>query len=294
MDLDTVCDELYGLAPDVFTAVRDERARAAGERGLAERIRRLRRPTRAAWASNLLVRERPEEARALVRLGEALRRAHRELDGERLRELSVRQGQAVDALARQAGRLADAAGHPLAGSAQQEVRETLRAVLADADAGERWAEGRLDRPLAVAGFPAAAPEREPRAPERGSGRHPGGCDDTSRGRDARRDTALRRARRNADETRDELRRRDEEFTAAREEHRRCDELARQAERRLTELAGRWERARGENEQAREAARRAGERVRTAQKAVEQAGRSAEEAAMRVRRLSKQGVKQAGS
>ncbi|WP_432171865.1 hypothetical protein [Streptomyces sp. 1222.5] len=56
MDLDAVADELYALAPSVFTAARDESAqaaRAAGDRKLAEEIRRLRRPTLSAWASNL-------------------------------------------------------------------------------------------------------------------------------------------------------------------------------------------------------------------------------------------------
>ncbi|MGW4517724.1 hypothetical protein ACWEO4_38520 [Streptomyces sp. NPDC004393] len=51
MGWDAVADELYGLPPGEFTAVRDERAkaaRAAGDRDLAERIRRMRRPTLAA------------------------------------------------------------------------------------------------------------------------------------------------------------------------------------------------------------------------------------------------------
>ncbi|MFV0138119.1 hypothetical protein ACLGIH_34035 [Streptomyces sp. HMX87] len=64
MDLETVSDELYGLRPGDFTAARNERAKAArsaGDRELAEQIRRLRRPTLAAWAGNLLVRQQPDE-----------------------------------------------------------------------------------------------------------------------------------------------------------------------------------------------------------------------------------------
>ncbi len=41
----------------------------------------------SAWASNLLVREQPDEVQRLVHLGEALRQAHQDLDGEQLREL---------------------------------------------------------------------------------------------------------------------------------------------------------------------------------------------------------------
>ncbi|MGX9229447.1 hypothetical protein ACWV95_31000 [Streptomyces albus] len=83
MDLDAVTDELYGLPPEDFTAVRDRRAqeaRKSGDRELSGRIRRLRRPTLAAWACNLLVRDRPEETRLLLELGEELRRAHRDLE----------------------------------------------------------------------------------------------------------------------------------------------------------------------------------------------------------------------
>ncbi|MGP3973569.1 hypothetical protein ACTWQF_05910 [Streptomyces sp. 8N114] len=156
LDLDAVADELYGLQPGDFTAARDARAqqaRAAGERELAERIRGLRRPTAAAWASNLLVREEPEEARLLLELGEALRAAHRDLDGHQLRELSARQRQITAALARQARELTARAGRRISDDAQREVTETLHAALADPDAGREWAAGHLAKPLtAPVGF----------------------------------------------------------------------------------------------------------------------------------------------
>ncbi|MFI9549933.1 hypothetical protein ACIHAR_39560 [Streptomyces sp. NPDC052016] len=72
MDLDAVADELYALPPGEFTAARDEHAKAAratGDRELADQTRRLRRPTQAAWASNLLVREDPDEVERLLQLG---------------------------------------------------------------------------------------------------------------------------------------------------------------------------------------------------------------------------------
>lgn len=91
MDLDAVADELYGLRPEDFTAARAARvaaARTAGDRALAERIGKLRRPSLSAWASNLLVREQPEQIEPLLKLGEALRQAHQDLDGAQLRALS--------------------------------------------------------------------------------------------------------------------------------------------------------------------------------------------------------------
>ncbi|MFF1279932.1 hypothetical protein ACFVY4_03915 [Streptomyces sp. NPDC058299] len=109
MDLDAVADELYGLRPEEFVTARDRRARdarAAGDQGLAKAVGALRRPSRAAWVSNLLVRRQPEEVRSLLGLGEELRRAHRELDGVRLRRLASRQNEVIGALGRQARRLA--------------------------------------------------------------------------------------------------------------------------------------------------------------------------------------------
>ncbi len=105
MDLEAVADELYGLRPQEFTAVRNQRAaaaRKAGDRELAEQIKNLRRPTLAAWASNLLVREQPDEVQPLIELGEGLRNAHRALDGEQLRELSRQQHVLITAMSRQA------------------------------------------------------------------------------------------------------------------------------------------------------------------------------------------------
>ncbi|WP_432169004.1 hypothetical protein [Streptomyces sp. 1222.5] len=116
MDLDAVADELYALRPEEFVSARDRRAldaRRSGEQDLAREIGALRRPSLGAWVSNLLVRRQPDEVPPLLALGEELRRAHRELDGPRLRRLARRQNEVIGALARQARRLAGQAGHPV-------------------------------------------------------------------------------------------------------------------------------------------------------------------------------------
>lgn len=152
MGWEDVADELYALPPESFTAARDEAARAA-PRGQAARIRALRRPTLAAWAVNLLVRREREQVEAVLGLGEQLRRAHRDLDGRQLRDLSQQQHRLVTALAGQARRITAEAGRPVPDSALRDVEATLQAALADPDAARELAAGRLTRAFApVAGF----------------------------------------------------------------------------------------------------------------------------------------------
>jgi hypothetical protein len=103
----------------------------------------------AAWASNQLVRAHPERVEPILRLGEGLRRAHRELDGGQLRELTPQQRSLVQALSAQGRRLAAEAGQPLNEAAVEEVEQTLYAALADPDAAQQWAGGRLTRALSA-------------------------------------------------------------------------------------------------------------------------------------------------
>ncbi|MFB7981583.1 hypothetical protein [Streptomyces vinaceus] len=166
VDVDVVADELYGLAPERFTEARDERAaraRKAGQAGAAKAIAGLRRPTRAAYASNLLVRRRPEEVAAFLELGEALRGAQRSLDGSRLRALSHQRHAVVAALARTARQLAEEEGRALGEGVAHEVEQTLHAALADPGAAEQWSGGRLSTglspPVGFTGLPEKAPVR---------------------------------------------------------------------------------------------------------------------------------------
>lgn len=300
MDLNAVVDELYRLAPGDFTAVRDERARTAradGDRQLAERIRRLRRPTLAAWASNLLVREQPEEAERLLRLGEALRQAHRDLDGGQLRELSAQQHQLTFALARQAGRLAAEAGQRISDDVRQEVQNTLLAVLADPETAAQWAMGQLTRPLSLpAGFPTPlhapsptplhGPEPAP-APRRRTRPAKEVADlDAARARRQEQQARLDRARQQAADAERELHAREGELAAVEEEGRRAEAGEQQAEQRVGELTRRLQDARREQRRAQDAAREARDRAGDAERAVREARRRAKDATARVRKLSK--------
>ncbi|MFD9098878.1 hypothetical protein [Streptomyces collinus] len=292
MDLDGVADELYGLPPGDFTTARDSRAkaaRAAGNRELADEIRRLRRPTLAAWASNLLVRERPTEVRNLLQLGEGLRQAHQDLDGERLRELSVGQHQLTFALARQAVELAAQAGRIIGEAARQDLQDTLQAVLADPEAAEEWATGRLTKPLSVpVGFPAATRQPASRATAHGRAARPvAKVTDLDEAR-ARRDDArerLRHAQRQATEAQQELRACEEELAAAEKEQSRADEAERQAGQRVADLSRQLRDVEREQRQARETARTARDRVRAADRAAREARRRAGDTEARARKLA---------
>ncbi|WP_262703397.1 MULTISPECIES: hypothetical protein [Streptomyces] len=320
MDLDAVADELYALPPADFTAARDERAkdaRTAGDRELAERIRRLRRPTMAAWASNLLVRRQPDEAERVLRLGAALRQAHQDLDGGQLRKLSTQQRQVIAALARQARDLTTRAGQPIGEGAQREVEETLRAVLADPDAGQEWVRGRLTKPLTaptgfalVTGAARSAPPASRRG-ERASGGRVADLDAArSRRRereeqerrrqeererrraeqDKRREQRERRARaqQEADDAERRLRAREAEFTAAEDEQGRTDQRKHRAQQRLADLRKQLKEAEGEQREADDAVREARTRVRKAERAVHEARRRATDAAAQAEQLADQG------
>lgn len=129
-------------------------ARKAGDKPLVAAISALRRPTVAAWTAGLLPRRRPKEAHGLVRLGEALRTAHRTLDAGQLRKLSRDQHVVIGELARTARALAIEAGQAVSEPVLHEVEQILHSVLADADVAGQWAGGRLAKaPEAVSGLP---------------------------------------------------------------------------------------------------------------------------------------------
>ncbi|KDN77596.1 hypothetical protein DF19_08335 [Streptomyces olindensis] len=284
MDLDAVADELYALRPEDFTAARASAvaaARTAGDRELAERIGALRKPSLAAWASNLLVRSRPGEVEPLLRLGEGLRRAHQDLDGTQLRELSRRQHALIRALSTQARQLAKEAGHPIGESVQREVETTLHAVLADPDAARAWASGRLTKPLsATVGFPAAAEGARPQRPT-----PPEAPARPDRKADEQRRRRLAEARRDAEEAERELRTRKDEAAAAGQAAEEAKRQVERLQRRVDELTGELERTRGEHQQARFAERSARERAREADRRLREADRRATTAAARLERLT---------
>lgn len=266
MDLESVTDELYALAPGDFTAARNERAaaaREAGDRELAKRIQALRRPTLSAWASNLLVRRQPEQVQPLISLGESMRQAHRDLDGEQLRELGRQQHHLVGALARQAQQLAADAGHAVSEDAQHEVEDTLHAVLADPGAAQEWAAGRLTKPLSPpVGFTAAT------TPDTGARKAARPTSSTEKARSTERERSTDKAR---EEQRAKLGRAQKDAAAA-------EQQAQVSERELAQAEARLQEAEDEVAALQEQMKRARERQRAARDGAVQARGRAREAA----------------
>ena len=155
MELEEVADELYEVAPEEFiearTARQDE-AKAEGDKALAKAIGSLPKPSLAAWVCNLLVRAHREEIEGLVELGDLLRDAQQNLAGDQLRALNTQRGQLLNALTRQAAALARERGHRIGTNISAQVEETLRAAMADPEAGEALLTGRLTSSMNYSGM----------------------------------------------------------------------------------------------------------------------------------------------
>ena len=131
-------DQLYGVRPEDFTALRTKLAAAAKKRGDADEAKQIagaRRPTTAAWVVNALVRSDDSARVRLADLSERLRAAHASMDGARIRELSAAQRKLIDELVR-AGFDATGLADPSA-ALRDDVTGTLQAAIADPEIAAR-------------------------------------------------------------------------------------------------------------------------------------------------------------
>ncbi|HVX47199.1 MAG TPA: hypothetical protein VHC49_25130 [Mycobacteriales bacterium] len=131
---------LYALPPDEFIKARDAAARAAGDADMAAALKSLRKPSKAASLANLLAREDPAAATALVELGEQLRRAQQELDGGRMRTLSQQRRELVRDLHRKVEALSDESVSDAIG---RQLDGIFQAAVAGAGAGAAFAGARI-------------------------------------------------------------------------------------------------------------------------------------------------------
>lgn len=154
MDFQEVVDELYGVAPDEFTALRNARATEAraDDRSLATTISKLRKPVRSAWLANMLVRECQREMDQFFALGAALRDAQERLDASDVRHLSQQRHEIVRTLGREARKLAGDRDEPITEPTMRELQETLEAALVDPQAADALRQGRLTNPIHYSGF----------------------------------------------------------------------------------------------------------------------------------------------
>jgi hypothetical protein len=263
---------LYGLPLDEFTPARNVLAkelRAEGDRDAAQSVRALRKPSRAAWAVNQLVRAEPELVEALLGAGGELRQAHRQAasgrGAEQLRGAAEAERAAVDRLmARAPDVLGEAPGAALADA----MRNTLHAASSDDEARELIGEARLVdavRPVGLGPVPAGL-----RMPP------------TASGKAGRKPAAADAARAEAEAQAAEARRRREHARLLKSA--RADETAL---RREADAAGRsLERADQGLVRAREAAEAATERAKDARRRARTARTALADAERRVARLER--------
>lgn len=249
MELEEVADELYAVPPEEFIALRTARqdeAKADGDRPLAKAIGSLPKPSTAAWVCNLLVRAHREEIEGLVELGDLLREAQNNLAGDQLRALNTQRGQLLNALTRQASALAREQGHRVGPSISAQVEETLRAAMADPEAGEALLTGRLTSPMSYSGLGTASARPDlrlvpPPKPEKRGTPPPPKKASARAGTQERESPAARRERE-----------REEQRRAAEEKHRRevarAEEAAEQARALAEEVQAAAEEQRRQAEQ----------------------------------------------
>jgi hypothetical protein len=151
--VDSAAAELYAAPPEEFTDRRKAlaaQARADGDREAARQITALRKPTRAAWVVNQLVRAAPEAPGLLADLAGRLRDAEQAGDGRLLRELSGQRRALLDDLTAQAFAAAGPPDPPPA--LRDEVTGTLAATLADPEVAADFAAGTVTRAATWSGF----------------------------------------------------------------------------------------------------------------------------------------------
>lgn len=145
--------ELYQSAPEGFIAARDavvKRLRDEGRDANAAAVKKLRRPTVAAWALDRLADEAPDAIGELLDAGADLVRAQRATlsgrDPQALRDATARRRELVARLSQTAaGVLRDAGRSP--DPHLQDIRGTLEAASVDEDVADLLRAGTLDRTI---------------------------------------------------------------------------------------------------------------------------------------------------
>jgi hypothetical protein len=146
---------LYAAGPDEFMALRKRlvaEAKADQDKTAGGEIGKLRKPSVAAWAVNLVARTAPDVVEELVDLGQQMRDAQSRLDAAALTGMRKDRDAAVEAFVGAAAAAVDGEGRKLTPAAQQEVRATAIAALADERATQAVASGQLTRALSYSGF----------------------------------------------------------------------------------------------------------------------------------------------
>jgi DNA repair exonuclease SbcCD ATPase subunit len=148
-----VADELYGLGLGDFTPARDARAKELkkADPDLSGRVKRLRKPSLAAWTVNLLVRRESDQVGQVLGVGAALREAAASLAGDELRALTRQRRQLTAAVTTRARAVAAESGQRLTDAVTDQVEATLTAAILDERCAQAVRSGLLVAALAATG-----------------------------------------------------------------------------------------------------------------------------------------------
>jgi hypothetical protein len=158
-DFEQEIDELYALSPAEFVSARNElakRAREEGEKALSARIKELRKPSISVWVVNQVARERELDVQRLLKAGERLAKAQRELVGGKppaeFLDARTEEQRAVSRLGKAVREILEREGHGT--SALERATRTLRAAAVTEEGRALLKAGRLEEDLEPTGFEA--------------------------------------------------------------------------------------------------------------------------------------------
>ena len=142
-ELTAIADRLYAASAETFTDARNAAAKQCGDKALAAAVKKLKKPSVAAWTVNLLVRRESGQIDSVLQLAESLRAAAEALDGDELRALTRQRRQLTTALASSARSLARESGVRLTGPVVDQVEGMLNAAMLDPVAAQVVRTGRV-------------------------------------------------------------------------------------------------------------------------------------------------------
>jgi DNA repair exonuclease SbcCD ATPase subunit len=147
-----IADELYALPQAEFTPSRDARAKELkADKELAAAVKKLKKPSVAAWVVNLFVRRESDQVEQLIAVGTALREAQEGMDGAELRALTKQRRQLTSAVTQQARTLAKDEGVKVTQAVADQVEATLTAAMLDPACAQAVRSGLLTAALSSTG-----------------------------------------------------------------------------------------------------------------------------------------------
>jgi hypothetical protein len=173
-DLDKRLAPLYRDPPEDFVRQRDALAkqlREDGDRDVAARVKKLRRPSQSAWLINRVGVDEPERARDLVEAADNLATAQQRMleeggDASELRSAARAERERVEEMVSAARRVAAEHPKPINEAMIERVAQTLQAAGSNPDLRDQLLRGRVetDHRAATIGLPASAgpPRARPR------------------------------------------------------------------------------------------------------------------------------------